>query len=272
MDFDYAIHSDFLIHWTGKDIDNTYDPTWYDSWTAEGEKKAAAAYISRVSDILEFGLWMTEEPGFALRFDEDVVCVPQTSRICFTELRLSLSMRHAKQYGRLGIGVKRPFLFDRRGRPLVYFGRNAQRHNDDFLRDCAHDLRDKRLLHFFKSMNSSPTLNYDFYAESEWRVIHQDDLVSRKLVVDPRDSSNPCEFAYYQSLSEHAQNKLKYLIPLDGWFTVIIYPGLEVKNAVRQDDRICQLIRNIKSKDDNANRIEGGNWPVELCLADTRNF
>ena len=31
MNFDYAIHSDFLIHWTGKDIDEEYDKNWYDS-------------------------------------------------------------------------------------------------------------------------------------------------------------------------------------------------------------------------------------------------
>lgn len=32
MNFDYAIHSDFLIHWTGKDIDggSDSDPKWWE--------------------------------------------------------------------------------------------------------------------------------------------------------------------------------------------------------------------------------------------------
>jgi hypothetical protein len=61
MGFDYSIHSDFLIHWTGKDIDENL--------------------------II------------------DVPAVPQT---CFTELKLSQSRAHAREYGRLGIGGKRP--------------------------------------------------------------------------------------------------------------------------------------------------------------------
>jgi hypothetical protein len=162
MDFDYAVHSDFLIHWTGRDIDNKYEPDWYDAPRRKMAQEVTDAYVRRIQNVLEYGLWMTEEPAFKLRFDVDTVAVPPVTRTCFTELRLSLSMRHAKQYGRLGFGVKRPFLFDRRGRPLVYFGRSIERHNDDFLRACSFELKDKRMLHFFKSMNSTATLDYDF--------------------------------------------------------------------------------------------------------------
>jgi hypothetical protein len=130
MDFDYAVHSDFLIHWTGRDIDNKYEPDWYDAPRRKMAQEVTDAYVRRIQNVLEYGLWMTEEPAFKLRFDVDTVTVPPVTRTCFTELRLSLSMRHAKQYGRLGLGVKRPFLFDRRGRPLVYFGRSIERHND----------------------------------------------------------------------------------------------------------------------------------------------
>lgn len=28
MPYDSAIHSDFLIHWTGKDLDNEFDADW----------------------------------------------------------------------------------------------------------------------------------------------------------------------------------------------------------------------------------------------------
>jgi hypothetical protein len=273
VDYDYAIHSDFLIHWTGKDIDDAHDADWYDSPKYKMNVDVTDRYVRRVSEILEYGFWMTEENSFTFHFDDDdSVAVPSIYRTCFTELRLSLSMRHAKRYGRLGIGVKRPFLFDRFGRPLIYYGRHQQRHNDKFLRACAMELHDKKLLHFFKPMNSTSALNYDFYAESEWRIMQSDDLLSEKLIVDPKDSRNAREWGYYQSLTDNEQEKLKYLIPLDGWLAVIIYPGLEVKTAIRQNERVQNLVIGIKARDDNANRIEGGNLPIEMCLADTRNF
>ena len=28
--YDYAVHSDFLIHWTGKDIDDAHHPKWWE--------------------------------------------------------------------------------------------------------------------------------------------------------------------------------------------------------------------------------------------------
>ena len=268
MDFDYAVHSDFLIHWTGKDIDNEYEPDWYDAPRRRMDRRVIEAYLKRIGNILEYGLWMTEEPEFRI----DTVVVPPVNWTCFTELRLSLSMGHAKQYGRLGFGVKRPFLFDRRGRPLVYYGRSTGQHNDDFLRACAMDLRDKRLLHFFKSMNSTTTLDYDFYAESEWRMVYHDDLLANNLLLDPRNGSNTREAAFFRSLSERDRGKLKYLVPLDGWFAVLIYPGLEIKNEALRDAHIRSLIKRIKTKEDNGNRVEGGNWPVEMCLSDTRFF
>jgi hypothetical protein len=111
-----------------------------------------------------------------------------------------------------------------------------------------------------------------FYAESEWRVLYHDDLVTNKLIIDPRDSRNVREFAFYHSLSVGEKERLKYLAPLDGWFAVLIYPGLEIKNEALTNKNIRDLIARIKTRDDNGNRVEGGNWPVEMCLSDTRFF
>ena len=186
---DRAVHSDFLIHWTGKDIDAQYQPAWYDNdYRAKTDPAVQDLYLRRLRDILKYGLWMTDEADRNFRVGSATVTIPATPQCCFTELRLSESRRHAALYGRLGIGVKRPFLFQRHGRPLAYFGFGEESHNDKFLEACAGHLPDKRLLNFFKPMNSGRgRLNYDLYSESEWRILWFEALLASKKIVDPRD-------------------------------------------------------------------------------------
>ncbi len=173
MNFDYAIHSGFLIHWTGNDIDLEYGQFCYKSDKSKTNKDCSDAYIERFKDILKYGLWMTEEP----KNDRDKLSIPPIAMTCFTELKLSESRKHAKRYGRLGIGVKRPFIFERSGRPLVYYHHKRIKY-DKLLKTCANKLLNdneddnKYLLNFFKPMNNSDILNYDFYGESEWRIIY----------------------------------------------------------------------------------------------------
>lgn len=71
-------------------------------------------------------------------------------------------------------------------------------------------------MNFFKPKNSSTSLNYDYYSESEWRIIYFESLLKNELIKDPRDSKNVKEYEYFQRLTPDEQNKLKYLIPLDG--------------------------------------------------------
>lgn len=277
MNFDYAIHSDFLIHWTGKYLDEK-DSNGELKWCkqkkdkSETNKKEIRSYIKRLRDILQFGLWMTAEQENPL--DKDRVLVPNTPKTCFTELKVSESRKHARRYGRLGIGVKRNYIFDRFGRPLIYFRRDKLK-KDLFFKKCTLDFKDKNLLNFFKPMNSSSTLNYDLYSESEWRIIYFEELLSKGLIVDPRDPQNTDEYSYFHSLTKEEQDKLRYLIPLDGWFAMIIYPSLKVKNKAQQDDSttgIKQQIKRIKDLKDDGNRVEGNNWPIEVDLDACRNF
>jgi hypothetical protein len=235
MNFDYAIHSDFLIHWTGKDIDCLHDPLWHQLDKSKTNADCTAAYIKRLHDILKYGLWMTKEKKNDSSFDGVQIPIPTIPQLCFTELKLSESRKHAKRYGRLGIGVKRPFIFQRLGRPLVYSGVHERIKNDKFLEACANELKNADLLNFFKPMNSSDILNYDFYSESEWRIIYIDELLSKRLIIDPRDKNNSEEHEYFKSLTTLQQDKLEYLIPLDGWFSMTIYPSLAVKNRAQQD-------------------------------------
>jgi hypothetical protein len=270
MSYDYAIHSDYLIHWTGRDIDQDYDANWYESDKSRTSSDVDERYLVRTRDILMHGLWMTEEAGWS---PAPNVTIPPTPVCCFTELKVSESRRHARQYGRLGIGVKRPFLLQRFGRPLCYFG-FGKVSDDVFLQSCARDLSDKSLMHFFKPMNSSSTLNYDYYAESEWRIIFLKRLLQNRLLIDPRDPSNGKHHEYFLSLTEAQQQKLRYLIPLDGWFQMIIYPSLSVKNEAQKNPErsVSHEIARIKALPDHANRVEGGNWPVETNLDACRNF
>jgi len=283
MNFDYAIHSDFLIHWTGKDIDKKYDKPWYESGKSKTNKNCTIKYIKRLLDILEYGLWMTEET----KEDEDSlsiagksVSIPRTPKTCFTELKLSESRKHAKQYGRLGIGVKRYFLFDRWGRPLIYYRRNV---SDKFLEGCWSNLKDKKLLNFFKRMNrSDEDLTYDLYAESEWRILFFEGLLKEGLIKDPQDPKNEKENKYFNNeLTPEEQAKLKYLIPLNGWFAMIIYPSLDVKNEAqkyreqnRENGEIKYKLNDIQKEIERIkkDKIEDGNWPIEVDLDACRNF
>lgn len=275
---DYAIHSDFLIHWTGKDIDRTYDPKWYrKADRRQIEAEAETEYLTRLQNILRFGLWMTEEDDRTFRG----VTIPSTPKCCFTELKVSESRKHASQYGRLGIGVKRPFLFTRHGRPLAYFGFGEDDHNDRFLKECARDLQDRRMLNFFKPMNSPrrrpqpgyPMFDYDFYAESEWRLLVFDELLDRGAIIDPRDKKYAKHHDYFSSLPENQQQKLKYLVPLDGWFAMVIYPSMSIRRTAQQDPTVLGEIERIKSKlPDHGNTTEPGNWPIEVTVGDCRQF
>jgi len=268
MNYDYAIHSDYLIHWTGKDIDAEHQADWYESVHSRTNLKAEAEYIRRLQEIVKHGLWMTEEPEQRL---SDPVTIPATPKCCFTELKVSESRKHARHYGRLGIGVKRPFLFTRYGRPLAYFG-FGNRSNDKCLKACALDLQNKDMMNFFKPMNSSGTLNYDWYGESEWRIIFFKELLENKSIIDPRQKDNEKEYKYFQSLTPKQQ--LKYLIPLDGWFQMIIYPSLAEKNRAQKDASLAIVdeIKRIKSLRDHGNAVEKGNWPIEVDLDACRNF
>lgn len=276
MDFDRAVHSGFLIHWTGKDIDCLHDPRWHETDKSKTTEACTAAYINRLHNILKYGLWMTEEQRNDLSFDGGKVSIPTIPQVCFTELKLSESRKHAKRYGRLGIGVKRPFVFQRLGRPLIYYHHKKLKY-DKFLKACydklTHDNDNKYLLNYFKPMNSSDILNYDFYSESEWRIIFSKELLG-KYIINPNDEMNIKEIKYFDKLSIIEKDKLRYLIPLDGWLAMIIYPSLEVKNKAQQDcsNGIKNEIIRIKSLNDHGNIVEVGNWPIELDLDACRNF
>ena len=80
-----GIHSKILVHWTGKDIENS------------PKANKSQLYVERLRDDLQNGL-------FTKRTSEAVIREKQIKnllRICFTEIRLSQAQTHAERYGKL---------------------------------------------------------------------------------------------------------------------------------------------------------------------------
>jgi len=265
MPYDYAVHSDLLVYWTGKDIDLEYDRKWpeKDKSDTRGKPELEQAYHERLFSILKYGLWATkpqEEPDDS-----------QIGHVCFTELRLSLCRRHARQYGRLGIGVKRSFLFERGGRPVTYYAQEARfSPHDQFLQSCrAHMATEglRHLRHFLKPMNSSDSLNYDWYAESEWRIV----VAQKATEFVSYEEADKVAKQYVNSTDPH-RSKFRYWVPLDGWLSCIIYPSVTLKARAWEDAGIRNEINRIKTARNHANRVERGNMPVEMDLDLCRNF
>ena len=104
-----GIHSKILVHWTGKDIENS-----------PGANKSQQ-YVERLKDDCENGL-------FAKRTSENLIRgkkIKNLLRICFTEIRLSQAQIHAERYGKLGIGFARDFILNKGGRPVIYIPHTA---------------------------------------------------------------------------------------------------------------------------------------------------
>ena len=117
------IRPNYLVHWTGKDIAS--DP----ELLTDGDRRK---YLDRLTDILHNGFWMTRPPeklmGRHPRSPKggSVSFTYEANMTCFTEIRLSQSVGHAKLYGCLGIGVDREYILERWGSP-VHYVRNHER-------------------------------------------------------------------------------------------------------------------------------------------------
>jgi len=109
-----TLRSDFLIHWTGKDIQTNYK-------TLCGTQRQE--YIHRLHTTLDRdsgGLWMRKmEMELDAKF-----CWPAT---CFTEIKLSDTEKHTERYGCLGFGFSRKFVMERFGAPVQYVAGKKER-------------------------------------------------------------------------------------------------------------------------------------------------
>jgi hypothetical protein len=150
-------------------------------------------------------------------------------------------------------------LFERGGRHVVYYGNGADwPERDKFLKLCAEKL-EHPAMHFLKPMNRV-RFDYAYYSESEWRIVTSNPDQDGKIVSPHTDPPHGC----LGSLSKSEQEKLRFLVPLDAWLAIIIYPTLMVKAKAQEDEEIRKLLQLIKAK--GAIPIERAAPPVEIDL------
>lgn len=281
-------HSGYLIHWTGRDIDKTYDHDWFENHSSTTKSEVTQLYIARLKSIVKHGLWLTDD-NESITMDDNTFTRPAHCRTCFTELKLSTIRGHARRYGRLGIGFKRPFLLNRFGRPMVYF---HDKRNDWFeprMWNPTKHSYDEFFSCFLKPMSQKTpdtTMRYTFYDESEWRIIYSEEIVVRLRdqghdeVVNafvPAEAFSP----EFQQEMEGLSPQPRALIPIkDQWFAMIIYPSLAVKVASESDSELRQLLYTLKPEmsmpDSYPKRnpawLEPYSKPFEIDLDACRNF
>ncbi len=280
-------HSDFLVYWTGRDIMQKH------GGLLANEKKyppeAVSDFIKRLEDILEYGLWMRK------RGDVDYIKVnnskfqkPQVARLCFTELKISDSLLHANKFGPLGIGFKRFFVINRMGSPVYYVPDTEDSGIYPFFPPFS-DFYNPRDPHeffsFFKNMsqdrNPQGYIAYDLYEESEWRIVYSEKIKSKmpaskqKYFIDPKDPGTGRYHEFYKNLA--TSDRPDYLIPVDEWLALIIYPNLQIKNeSFKKDGKIRDLLGRLKSGQEVFGEgLPGGeivNFPSEFSIGAIRNF
>lgn len=162
-----GIHSKFLVHWTGKDIEDC--PV----------TEKSQLYVERLKDDLEKGL-------FAKRTSEDSIRywkIKNLVKICFTEIRLSQTQTHAERYGKLGIGFTRDFIMNKGGRQVIYVPFDAKddsRLLEDSIRNVYEKSNDNGEIHrsskwimaHVKRMSNEK--DDDYYEEMEWRLVYDE--------------------------------------------------------------------------------------------------
>lgn len=112
-----TVRSNFLIHWTGKDIQTDCKKLTF----CETQRQEYVHRLRGTIDRLSGGLWMREITEEVHGHDGSKIKHGwQTSATCFTELKLSDIYEHTKRYGCLGFGFDREFVIKRCGIPIQY--------------------------------------------------------------------------------------------------------------------------------------------------------
>lgn len=278
-------HSNLIIHWTGIDID---DPCWCSHHDSKTNDSVTEKYLDRLKSILKYGLWMTKnEKDQHVIINNQEIERPWVARTCFTELKLSEVRNHAAKYGRLGIGFKRPFLFERLGSPMMYYHQEKEP-NWFFLPHTINNKfkDDDYFSCFLKPMKENNQKEFEYFDESEWRIIYSYEIDkylknnNKGNIAKKFKNFTDIEDQEFSNYLKECMKRPEYLIPIKDngrCFAIIIYPSINAKVASERDAEIRNLIKEIKP-DAGENYIaepaecEKFSKPIEIDLDACRNF
>lgn len=179
-----VIHTDFLVHWTGKDL--------HSSHTSDLTDRIRKNYVERLVDVLTHGFYMNVGHE-TIHGSNGNSITAGVARTCFTEIKLTQARGHANNYGRLGIGVHRKFVMQRHGN-VVFYVQNSD--NSVVVENLVkvHKILEagrtgliefEAILAYFKNMSEQNAADLEYYDELEWRIIHLERLEGRYInVVD----------------------------------------------------------------------------------------
>jgi len=159
-------HPEILVHWTSRQL----------AEQSPAESGIQDGYVAQLCSIYTKGL------RFSCSSTPDIVVgvncnteLPTLPIICFTELRLSRVQEHVRQYGGLGIGFRREFLMAWGANPVFYMqSKNQGIVNTNLSGLAALQKNFKELqvfLSYVKPMGETYSYQYQFYDESEWRIV-----------------------------------------------------------------------------------------------------
>jgi hypothetical protein len=220
------LRTDFLIHWTGKDIERNR------SNLREAHRDA---YVDRLINILHEGFWMTI-PDEKIIGNNNSWIEYKAPMTCFTEVRLSETQEHAKRYGLLGVGVSRKFVLDRFGGPVHYV------RNDTFeciignvnqILNFLQKSEQNELVNYFainsaflKNMSSDVKDDFTFLNEQEWRIVHTHKQTDLERIFET-DVQQP-----------------KYKISLQpNDIRIIVFPDDQTRIKARKDPRLTNWLQ-----------------------------
>jgi hypothetical protein len=233
-----GIHSKFLVHWTGKDIENCF------------KANKSQLYVERLKDDLEKGLFTKRTTEASIR----KMKIKNLLRICFTEIRLSQAQTHAKRYGKLGIGFTRDFIMNKGGRPVIYIPFEAMadgRLLEDSIKNAYENSKDneeirislKWIMAHVKRMSngkSEDSEDYeDYYEEMEWRVVYDESPKNKHFTKGKGNGVHRLTFAAHD-------------------IKVIIFPDEGTKQLSLKDEAIRKYFSR--------------HMPIMVTLEDCRNF
>ncbi len=242
------IHSKIIIHWTGGgdgDFDNIEK-------VKDINNKIRTKYVERLIDDCKDGFYM--KPGTEEIYGVNGHGIKATiSRVCFSEIRLSQVQRHAKKFGKLGIGVHRDFVIEREGNPVFYVQNGDQSavvENFCSLLSFVKKYENltngnpleslETILGYLKGMSDRNKAGLEYYEEMEWRIVHMDKYMGKYF-----SKKDEGEHIYRVDI---APNELK----------IIIFPDNRTKERALHKPFLNQFF--------------GSDWPMLTTLEDCKNF